>query len=408
MSFLLALFVTFAPADWPKFRGPTADGHVPEQSVPIKWSETENVKWKVSIPGLGWSSPTVVSGRIYLTTATVPEGGGLSLRALSLDAANGQILWDREVRAIPETPSIHTKNSHASPTPIVDNGSVYVHFGALGTAKLRADTGELVWLNTELQYPPLHGSGGSPVLHNGRLAVVCDGSVDPFVAAVDAETGKVLWKQPRSVKTRISHSFATAAIAETDGKSLVMAPGPDHFAAYDLQTGEEVWKVLAPGWSVVPQPIVAHGLVIYNHDYDNPELMAVRLGGTGDVTESHVAWRRKRGAPSTPSPLLVGEDLYCVSDDGIATCVHARSGEQHWMERLGGNFSASPIYAGGRVLFLDETGRATWIEAAREFREVQTNSIPGRTLATPAFADGAMFLRTDEHLYRIEETTAAR
>jgi outer membrane protein assembly factor BamB len=148
--------------------------------------------------------------------------------------------------------------------------------------------------------------------------------------------------------------------------------------------------------------------VIYNHDYDNPELMAVRLGGTGDVTESHVAWRRKRGAPSTPSPLLVGEDLYCVSDDGIATCVHARSGEQHWMERLGGNFSASPIYAGGRVLFLDETGRATWIEAAREFREVQTNSIPGRTLATPAFADGAMFLRTDEHLYRIEERTAVR
>jgi outer membrane protein assembly factor BamB len=408
MSFLLALLVTFGPTDWPRFRGPAADGHAPRQSVPLKWSDTENVKWKVSVPGLGWSSPTVVSGRIYLTTATVPEGGGLSLRALALQASTGQILWDREVRAISEAPAIHSKNSHASPTPIVDNGFVYVHFGALGMAKLTAETGELIWLNTELNYPPLHGSGGSPVLHKGRLAVICDGSVDPFVAAVDAESGKVLWKQPRSVKARINHSFGTVAIAESEGRTLVMAPGPDHFAAYDLQTGEEVWKVLAPGWSVVPQPLVAHGMVIYNHDYDNPELMAVRLGGKGDLTETHVAWRRKRGAPSTPTPVLVGEDLFCVSDDGIATCVHALTGEQHWMERLGGNYSASPIYAGGRVLFLDENGRATWIEAAREFREVQTNSVPGRTLATPAFADGAMFLRTDEHLYRIEEATGGK
>lgn len=406
MSFLLALLVAVAPADWPKFRGPASNGHVPQQSVPLQWSDTENVQWKVPIPGLGWSSPAVVNGRIYLTTA-VPQGPGLSLRALALDATSGQVLWDREVRGIPETPAIHTKNSHASPTPIVERDSVYVHFGALGMAKLRAYDGALLWLNTELNYPPLHGSGGSPVLHNGRLAVVCDGSTDPFVAAVDAESGRVLWKQPRSVKARISHSFVTAAIAEVNGQALVLAPGPDHCAAYDLATGEEVWKVLAPGWSVVPQPVVAHGLVIYNHDYDNPELIAVRLGGTGDVTESHVAWRRKRGAPSTPSPLLVGEDLFCVSDDGIATCINAITGEQYWMERLGGNFSASPILAAGRILFLDENGRAVWVEASREFREVQKNSIPGRTLATPAFADGAMFLRTDEHLYRIQAAASS-
>ena len=142
--------------------------------------------------------------------------------------------------------------------------------------------------------------------------------------------------------------------------------------------------------------------MIYNHDYDNPELIAVRMGGRGDVTESHIAWRRKRGAPSTPSPLLVGDDLFCVSDDGIATCINVQTGEQHWMERLGGNYSASPIFANGRVLFLNENGRAVWVEAAKEFREVQVNTVPGRTLATPAFADGAMFLRTDEYLYRIQ------
>lgn len=401
MSLLLTLLVALAPTDWPKFRGPAADGHVTGPPVSLKWSDTENVKWKVPIPGLGWSSPTIVAGRVFLTTAVAVEQG-ISLRAMALDASSGRVLWNQEVRKIADVPAIHSKNSHASPTPIVDQGFVYVHFGALGMAKLQAENGDVIWLNTDLNYPPLHGSGGTPVLHKGRLAVVCDGSVDPFVAAVDADSGKVLWKQPRSVKARISHSFVTPAIAESADATLVMAPGPDHFAAYDLETGKEVWKVVAPGWSVVPQPVVTRGLVIYNHDYDNPELIAVRMGGRGDVTESHIAWRRKRGAPSTPSPLLVEEDLFCVSDDGIATCINVQTGEQHWMERLGGNYSASPIFANGRVLFLNESGRAVWVDAAKEFHEVQVNTVPGRTLATPAFAHGAMFLRTDEHLYRIQ------
>ncbi|MEY3457317.1 MAG: hypothetical protein RL215_474 [Planctomycetota bacterium] len=409
MSTLLALLISLAPQphDWPQFRGPAANGHVPDQLVPLEWSETQNVKWKTPVPGLGWSSPAVVAGKVFLTTA-VPNGNGLSLRALALDAASGKILWDQEVVSVPETPSIHTKNSHASPTPIVNEEAVYVHFGALGMARLQTSNGAVQWLNTELKYPPLHGSGGSPVLHNGRLVVVCDGSVDPFVAAVDAATGKVLWKQPRSVKARISHSFVTASIAEVNGQAQVMAPGPDHFAAYDLDSGKELWKVLAPGWSVVPQPVVAHGLVIYNHDYDYPELMAVRLGGSGDVTDSHVVWRRKRGAPSTPSPLLVGEQLFCVSDDGIATCLNALTGEQLWMERLGGNYSASPVLANGRILFLDENGNATWVQAAAEFQIIQKNSLPGRTLATPAFAAGAMFLRTDEALYCIAAPATAK
>lgn len=158
--------------------------------------------------------------------------------------------------------------------------------------------------------------------------------------------------------------------------------------------------MLAPGWSVVPQPVLGHGLVIYNHDYDHPELMAVKLGGKGDVTDSHVVWRIKRGAPSTPSPLLVGDELYFVSDNGIASCVDSKSGERHWMERLGGNYSASPTFANGRVLFLNETGLATWVKADKAFAVLGTNELPGRTFATPAFLDGAMYLRTDEVLYK--------
>lgn len=388
-----------AVASWPQFRGQHADGHAPEVSSPLEWSETQHVRWKVPVAGLGWSSPVVVDDQVYITTA-VPQGDGLSLRAIALHTATGQVVWDQEVRQIPQAPAIHAKNSHASPTPIVHDDAVYVHFGALGMARLAKRDGAIAWLCTALDYPPVHGSGGSPVLQDGKLVVVCDGSTDPFVAAVSADNGKVLWRASRSVKGKISHSFVTPAIAFVNGSAQVLAPGPDHMAAYDLETGAEIWRARALGWSVVPQPVIGHGLVIYNHDYDNPELLAVRLGGQGDVTDTHIAWRVKRGAPSTPTPLLLRNDLYCISDSGIATCLDARDGKQHWMKRLGGNYSASPLYVQGRILFLSENGLATWVQPGREYVELGTNEVPGRTLATPAFVGNSMYLRTDSHLYR--------
>lgn len=388
------------PVSWPQFRGPDSNGHAAKVESPLVWSDTKNVAWKVSVPGLGWSSPAVADGKIFLTTA-VPKEKGLSLRALALDTKDGRVIWDQEVQAVEQAPAIHAKNSHASPTPLVSDGSVFVHFGALGTARLAMIDGKLLWKCNELVYPPLHGSGGSPILHDGKLVVVCDGSKDPFVAAIDAKTGKVAWKTPRAVKARISHSFVTPTVAVVDGVTQVMAPGPDHFAAYDLSNGKELWRVLAPGWSVVPQPAIGHGLVIYNRDYDNPELLAVKLGGKGDVTSSHVIWRTKKGAPSTPSPLLVGEELYFVSDKGIASCANAGTGDIHWSERIKGSYSASPIFANGRLLFLNETGTATWVKPGKQFEQLGENQVPGRTMATPAFLDGAMYLRTDEHLYKI-------
>lgn len=402
MLITLTLLCTFLGSDWAQFRGPNSDGHAGELTTPLEWSDTKNVAWKLSVPGLGWSSPAIADGKVFLTTA-VPVGEGLSLRVLALDAASGATIWNQEVRAVDKAPAIHAKNSHASPTPIVNGGAVYVHFGAQGTAKLSATDGHVDWVTSELVYSPVHGSGGSPVLHDGRLFVVCDGSSNPYVAAINATTGKIAWKTPRSITARISHSFVTAAVTVVDGRAQLLAPGPDHLGVYDLESGAEICRVLAPGWSVVPQPAIGHGMVFYNHDYDNPELMAVRLGGVGDVTDSHVVWRIKQGAPSTPSPLLVGDELYFVSDNGIASCVDARTGKRHWMERLNGNFSASPVLANGRILFLDETGLATWVQAGNQFVNLGKNQVPGRTFATPAFSDGAMYLRTDEVLYKFKE-----
>lgn len=399
MASLLITLCIFVLEDWSQFRGPNSSGHVPYKNMPQNWSDDAPLAWKVPIPGLGWSSPVIVAGKIYLTTA-VAEGEGLSLRALCLDAQTGKTIWDREVRSVSSAPKIHAKNSHASPTPIVIDNSLFVHYGPLGMARLKRADGAIEWLCTELDYPPMHGSGGSPFLADGKLVVVCDGSVQPFVAAVDANTGKVIWKTLRSVEARISHSFVTPLVAEVDGKKQVLAPGPDHFAAYDLETGKELWIIKAPGWSVVPQPIVTHGMVIYNHDYDNPELIAAKLGGSGDVTDTNIVWRLKRGAPSTPTPLLVGEELYFVSDNGIASCVNVLTGEKYWTERLGGDFSASPLLINGNILFLDENGKATWVKASKSFETLGTNEITGRTLATPGFDAEAMYLRTDEFLIK--------
>lgn len=406
MRFLPSILVTLsfiagvAAGEWPQFRGSNSDGHAADVKVPLEWSDTKNVVWKTPIAGLGWSSPSISGGRIFLTSA-VPEKEGLSLHALALDVNTGATIWDQQVFSIPSAPKIHAKNSHASPTPIVRDGAVFVHFGTLGTAGLSASDGSILWVNNDLQYTPVHGSGGSPVFQDGKLIVACDGATDPFVAAIDAKTGKTSWKSPRSITGRINHSFVTVAVTKIDGKAQVLAPGPDHMAVYDVETGKELSRVRAPGWSVVPQPAIGHGMVFYNHDYDKPEMLAVKLGGRGDVTDTDIVWRIDRGSPSTPSPLLVGDELYFVSDSGIASCVDAKTGERHWMERLGGNFSASPVFVNDRILFMNESGLAIWVATGRAFQELGRNQIPGRTFATPAFSDNSMYLRTDEYLYRI-------
>ena len=396
----LWLCVSFL-GDWTEFRGSKADAKSTNASTPLVWSDTENVAWKAELPGLGWSSPVIDDGVIYLTTA-VTIGSEVSLRALAVDSASGKTLWDREIRKLENIPAIHSKNSHASPTPIIAGDAIYVHFGAMGTARLNKQ-GEVQWSNTELDYPHVHGCGGSPFLFDNKLFIICDGSTSPFVTALDATNGKSLWKRNRSLKGPISHSFATPIVTTVVGQPQLFAPGPDHFAAYDVTSGEEIWRVRAPGWSVVPQPVIGHGMVFYNHDFDHPELLAVKLGGKGDVTDSHIVWRIDRGAPSTPTPLLVGDELYFVSDKGIASCVDAKTGKRHWMERLGGNYSASPVFANDLVLFLSEEGRAHWVKASTTFESVQQNQVTGRTFATPALVDNTIYLRTDKALLKISK-----
>ncbi len=400
----LLLLALFAAEDWTEFRGPGGQGHSDAKRVPTKWSATENVAWKADIPGLGWSSPVLAGGKVYLTTA-VNKGGDLSLRALCLDAGTGKPEWDVEVFT-KKADYKHNKNSHASPTPIVADGRLYVHFGHLGTACLDLK-GKAVWKNEKLAWSPVHGTGGSPALADGLLVFSRDGASIRELVALDAKTGEVKWQEKRTAKTGNAFSFSTPLVITVGGgaepgKKLVISPASDMVGAYDLKMGKEVWRVGYTGYSVIPRPVFANGLVYVSTSYNNPSAYAIRPDGKGDVTKTHVAWTHKKNAPHTPSMLAVGNELYMVSDAGMASCVDARTGEAHWTKRLGGSgYSASPILADGRIYFLSENGIATVIRPGKAYDEVAKNELGERTLASFAVADGALYIRTKERLYKI-------
>lgn len=389
--------------DWPEFRGPTGQGHSPATDVPIRWSATENVAWKAAIPGGGWSSPVLVNGRVYLTSAISAAGvKDLKLTAICLDARDGKLLWSTNVFSPEDGSSLHRKNSYASPTPLVRGGRLYVHFGHLGTACLDLN-GQVLWRQTSITYPSMHGNGGSPLLAGDRLIFSCDGITNPAVVALDRHTGKVQWKTPRdndSVPKKFS--FSTPLLITNAGREELISPGAGATYAYDPTTGRPLWKVsTGTGFSVVPRPVFAHGLLFVNTDYDFPKLFAIRPGGEGDVTSTHLAWQTGRGAPSTPSALVVGSELYFVSDAGIATCADAKTGQVHWNERLGGGFSASPVFAAGHIYFQNEEGVGYVLKAGKTFEQIAKNELGERTLASYAVDDGTLFIRSAEHLFRI-------
>ena len=435
LSTLSAVAAVYA-GDWPQFRGPTGQGHAPDGAVPLTWSETENVAWKAPVPGRGWSSPVIAGGLAWLTTAVTDRETGTSLRLLAYDADTGNLEMDTEVFAISDTTLLNQKNSFASPTPAIDPDGerVYVHFGAQGTAAVAAGgapsgdassggataggvssggvtadgvmaggaaTGEVLW-RTRFPYTSQHGNGGSPILHDGLLIVSIDGYDTAFLAAMDAATGEERW---RSVRPKpISQAYSTPLAIRVGDTEQIVNVSAFRTTAHEPATGREIWRVEYPGgFSNVSRPVYGHGLVYLSTGFNEPVLLAVRPTGEGNVTESEIAWRRRRGAPLTVSPILVGDELYTVTDAGIATCIDALTGAIHWQQRLGGNHSASPVHAGGRIYFQNEEGVTTVIAPGREFEQLARNELDGATLASIAVSDGAFFIRTGTHLYRIEE-----
>ena len=278
---------------------------------------------------------------------------------------------------------------------------MYVHFGPHGTACLDR-RGKVVWRNDTLPYPPVHGGGGSAIIVEDALVFSCDGASDPFLVALNKHDGKVLWKVPRATQAKKQFSFATPLAITIKGRTQIISPGSGVVCAYAPEDGRELWRVrYGEGYSVIPRPVFAHGLIFVSSGFDAPKVFAIRPDGTGDVTDTHIAWTTTKGAPNTPSMLVVGDELYMVSDAGVATCLDARTGQVHWNERVSGPCSASPIHAGGRIYIQDEEGVGTVIKAGKQFEKLATNPLGERTLASYAVGPGALFIRGEKHLFCI-------
>jgi len=392
-----------AAEDWPQFRGPTGQGHSKEQGLPLEWSETQNIAWKVPVSG-GWSSPVIAGGRVWVTAVDATrnkrgEDSVISLRLIGLDVTSGREVVNTEVFKIDNPGAINIKNSRASPTPIVDGDRVYVHFGEDGTAALTT-SGQLLW-STRLRYDAQHGNGGSPVLYRDLLIINCDGwGNDAYVVALDTQTGKSKWRTSR--RRPWSQAYSTPLVIRVGDEDQVVSVGAFRTVAYEPLTGKEIWRVsYGEGFSNVPRPVFGQGLVFIATGFQEPALMAVRADGRGDVTRTHVAWMLTRGAPYTPSPILVGDELYYISDTGVLSCVDATTGKMIWQQRLGGNYSASPVFADGRIYALSEEGMTTVFAPGKTFQKLATNRLDGTTLASIAISDRSLFIRSDTHLYRI-------
>lgn len=391
---VLAFLVSTSIAqEWPQFRGPDGQGHAFAENVPVTWSEQESIAWKTPIPGVGWSSPVVNDDQIWLTTA-IEEAG--SLRAICVDRARGEIVQDVEVFHKDDLGRVNAKNSHASPTPILDGDRVYVHFGAHGTACLSTD-GRIIW-RTQLKYDHRHGPGGSPVLCGNVLIVACDGADVQYLVGLDTRSGEVIWKTDRE---KAEMAYSTPLVIDVDGVTQVVSSGGGGVSAFEPASGAEIWRCRYEGHSVIPRPVFANGVVYICSGYWTPSLYAINPEGTGDVTSSHMKAVLRRGVPLTPSPLADGDKLYLLTDMGVFTCVDLATGKEVARRRLAGNYSASPTLADDRIYVTSEEGVTTVLSADKQLEELASNVLEGRSLASPAFVEGAIYLRTDTHLYGI-------
>ncbi|MEI6240919.1 MAG: PQQ-binding-like beta-propeller repeat protein [Planctomycetia bacterium] len=413
---------------WPQWRGPGGQGHAAAtHDLPVTWSETENVAWKTPLPGRGWSSPVIDDKHVWLTTAVetaAPESEkaallagttnkqpvevarAVTMHAIAVDRDSGRIVHDVQLFTVEKPQPIHKLNSFASPSPVLSGGRLFCHFGDYGTACVDTATAMVSWVNRDLRLDHMNGPGSTPVVWRDRLVIPCDGSDVQYIAALDLASGKVAWKTPRSGTLNdnpdLKKAYGTPLVLPTDGGDVVVAPGADWVYGYDPATGAELWRLAygVLGFSIVPRPVAAHGLVFMSTSFAKPEVLAVRPGGGG--REPEIAWRQSRGAPSMSSPLVVGDELYVVSDKGIATCLDVKTGDVVWSERLGGNFSSSPLLAEGRIYVGNRDGATFVIKPGRTFELVATNQLDGQIFATPAAVGRALYLRTDEALYRLE------
>ncbi len=403
-----------AQEPWPQFRGPQGNGVSHARRLPLRWDETNHIVWKTAIRGKGWSSPVLWSNHVWLTTAT-PDGRELSV--LRVSGETGKIEQDRKLYDIEKPQYADRFNSYASPTPVLEEGRVYVSFGSPGIACLDSVTGATIWERRDFVCDHFRGAASSPIVFLDRLILHFDGADHQYVVALDKKTGRTLWQTRRSVDYKDikadgkpdaggdwRKAFSTPLVMLHANQFTVLSLGSKAFYAYDFTTGQELWRVEEPSChSGTVRPVFANGLIYAAMGLSKGQLWAIKPGGSGLVTESRVEWKVTRNVPTRPSPVVVGDLLFMIDDGGIATCLDAKLGTEIWRERVEGNYSASPIAGAGRVYFQNQEGKTAVVEAGRSFKVLATNQLGDGFMASPAVYGKALYLRSKSHLYRVEE-----
>ena len=398
---------------WPMFRGPQGNGAVADARLPLLWSETNNVRWKIAVPYLGWSSPVVQGDQIWMTSATEK---GQDYFAYCVEAKSGKMLFEKHLfhSDTPE-PLGNAVNCYASPTPVIEKGRVYVHFGSYGTACLDTGTGEVLWKREDLKCRHYRGPGSSAILYRDLLILTFDGVDVQYVIALDKRSGKTVWKNDRAIEWKdldekgqpkrdgdMRKGFATPLVIDVGGKDQLISPASSMLFSYDPGTGKEIWRIRNTAYTPAVSPVFGSGLVLAVTGHGAAEMLAIRPDGANDVTDSHVAWRAVgKDVPLTPSPVVLDGLLYMLSDNGVVTCFETGSGKTVWRELLGGNYLASPIHDGTRIYFFSASGKTTVIRAGRTFEKLAENKLASGFMASPAVAGDSLILRTKTHLYSI-------
>ena len=432
MVLLLGLHASASAADaWPQFRGPRGDGIVTDQSPPVAFDRDGRVAWRTEIPGRGWSSPVVADGVVWMTTAVerIPDeqeriellrktdneerkfdnlaiAAAIELKLVALDLQSGSMLRTVELALVEQPDAIHSLNSYASPTPVVDGDRIVCHFGTFGTYCVDRQTHRVLWQRV---LPLQHGvgPGSSPFIEGDLVILIQDGMDRQYVTALDKQTGQTVWETDRPELVAptgdMKKSYCTPiAVTDAAGRRQLICMGAQWLVSYEPTSGAEHWRLYhGKGFSVVPRPVHADGVIYFATGFTKPELWAARIDGSGDVSDSHVLWRVTRGIPAKPSPLLHEGLIYIVDDNGVATCLEADDGREVWRERLGGNFSASPILAGGHLYFSNQDGAVFVVKPGRDFGLVAQNELDDRIMASPAVIDHGFVFRTERSVYRV-------
>jgi outer membrane protein assembly factor BamB len=407
-------------ADWPEFRGPTGDGHAVSPKgklgVPLKWSETSNIKWKTPIPHRGWSAPVVLGDQVWVTTASE---SGHEYFAIGLDAETGAIRFNERVFQTDNPEPLGngaSMNCYATPSPFIEPGRVYVHFGSAGTACLDTSTGKGLWKRNDLPCRHYRGPSSSVVPFENLVILTFDGADLQYTAALDKATGRTVWKTDRSVAWNdenvpgemardgdLRKAHSTPLIAQASGKPQLLSAGAKAAYGYDPRTGRELWRVQYPDWSVAPRPLYGDGLAFFVTGLAKKEMWAVKTDAAGDISETGVVWKLKTHVGRYSSPLLVDALIYMAAEESFVSCFEAATGAVVWTERVGGKFAASPVYADDRLYFFSQEGKTTVLKPGRTFEVLATSELEDGFMASPAVSGPAFYLRTRTHLYRVEE-----